>query len=165
MTSYYHMSAKRLCVADIIRGNGRDKIDQRIENELEARRPPFALSRRDAVFARPSTDFSLCGILSDGYIYSVAPEGAPQRYDLNWIGPMQLALLKEKHGAAHPSFNRHPDWSPDLIGRCCPGYWSGTASSSPVWECLAPAATVIAILSDRPVSVTETRGGWPPASP
>jgi hypothetical protein len=48
MTDFYHMSATPLSVGSEIRGNGKDKIDPRIESELEARKPAAMLSRRDA---------------------------------------------------------------------------------------------------------------------
>lgn len=165
MTNFYHMSAKPLSIGDTIKGNGRDKIDPRIEAELETRKPTHALSRRDAIFARPTTDFSRCGIVNDGYIYRVTLEGAPQKYDLSWLGPMQMALLKQKHLATNPGFAIYPGWTPDLIDKCCSGYWSGAVSDSPVWECLAPALTVQEVLSDRLINITETKGGWPAPTP
>jgi hypothetical protein len=164
MTNFYHMSATPLAVGAQIPGNGKDKIDPRIEAELEARRPKGMLSRRDAVYARPVPDFSRCGIISAGYIYRVRLAGIPQRLDLNWLGPMQQALLKEKYIATRPDgFGHFPDWTDDLVERCCAGYWGGTASEEPVWECLAPSFTVVEVLSDRPVDVAQTRGGWPPS--
>jgi hypothetical protein len=164
MTDFYHMSAKSFAVGDTLTGNGKDKIDPRIEVELEAYKPPEALSRRNAIFARPVTDFSRCGIVNDGYIYRVALEGAPQQYDLSWIGPMQMALLKQKYLATYSRAKSYPDWTAELIEKCCRGYWSGDASDAPVWECLAPALTVVAVLSDRLVNVDETKVGWPPAN-
>jgi hypothetical protein len=51
---------------------------------------------------------------------------------------MQLALLKQKHGAAHPEYMAcYPHWSDDLVRRCCEGYWAGE-TSDPVWEYLFP---------------------------
>ena len=163
MTDLYHMSRAVLAIGDEIKGDGGDKIDRRIEDELQARKPAGMLSRRDAVYARPAPDFSRCGIMDAGYIYRVRPTGAPQRHDLNWLGPLQMALLKQKYLSQYPErFKDYPDWTDDLVEECCSAYWSGTESDSPVWECLAPAFTVEEILSDRPVNVTETRGGWPP---
>jgi hypothetical protein len=161
MTDFYHMSTAPLSVGTEIRGNGKDKIDSRIENELEARKPAGMLSRQDAVYARPVPDFSRCGIINAGYIYRVRLTGIPQRHDLNWLGPMQQALLKEKYLSQYPErFEHYPDWTDDLIAKCCSAYWEGAESDSPMWESLAPSFTVVEILSDRPVNVTETRGGW-----
>jgi hypothetical protein len=79
MTDFYHMSADFLSVGAEIKGNGKDKIDPRVENALEARKPSGMLSRRDAVYARPQADFSRCGIIKAGYIYRVRLAGTPQR--------------------------------------------------------------------------------------
>ena len=61
-----------------------------------AHKPADMLSRRDAVYARPEPDFSRCGIINAGYIHRVRLNGTPQRLDLNWLQPMQKALIKEK---------------------------------------------------------------------
>lgn len=158
---FFHMSASSLNIGDQVHGNGRDKVDPRIETELQKRKPAEMMSRRDAVFARPVADFSKCGIVNAGYIYSVTLDDKPQCHDLNWIGMMQMALLKEKYIDRYPGkFSKYPDWSDELIERCCAGYWSGEPSDSPVWETLASSLTVAASLSDRVVNVSETRGGW-----
>ena len=70
------MSPKVYAVGREIRGNGKDKVDPGIENELAATRPPSALSRRDAVFCLEHTDFTICGITEPGYIYRVEPPAA-----------------------------------------------------------------------------------------
>ena len=57
MTDFYHMSTKPLAVDEEVPGNGKDKIYPRVEAELEKRRPETMLSRRDAVYARPLSDF------------------------------------------------------------------------------------------------------------
>jgi hypothetical protein len=49
MTDLYHMSRAVLAIGDEIKGDGGDKIDRRIEDELQARKPAGMLSRRDAV--------------------------------------------------------------------------------------------------------------------
>jgi hypothetical protein len=160
------MSACLLSVDTEIKGTGRDKIDPRIEDELQARKPAGMLSRRDAVYARPVPDFSRCGIIKSGYIYRVQLTGTPQRHDLNWLNSMQMALLKEKFLTKYPEgFKHHPDWTRELVEKCCSAYWAGDESDAPVWECLAPAFTVVEILSNRPVNVVETRGGWRLPSP
>jgi hypothetical protein len=79
MTDLYHMSRAVLAIGCEIKGDGGDKIDRRIEDELQARKPAGMLSRRDAVYARPAPDFCRCGIMDAGYIYRVRPTGAPQR--------------------------------------------------------------------------------------
>jgi hypothetical protein len=63
MTDFYHMSADLLVVGTKIPGNGKDKVNPRIEAELEKRRPSGLLSRKDAVYARPISNFSRCGIV------------------------------------------------------------------------------------------------------
>ena len=146
-------------------GNGKDKVDPRIEAELEKRRPCDMLSRRDAVYARPISDFSRCGIVNSGYIYRVHLNGKTQRHDLSWIGPMQMALLKQKYaGTLSEGMKKHPDWTSELVERCCANYWAGADSGEAVWECLARSFTVLEALSDQPVTVGATKGGWPPAS-
>jgi hypothetical protein len=159
---FYHMSAKPLAVDEEVPCNGKDKIDPRVEAELEKRRPDKMLSRRDAVYARPLSDFSRCGIVNAGYIYRVRLNGTLQYHDLNWIGPMQLALLKEKYVTKLPEKVKvFPDWTDELVERCCSNYWSGSESEAPVWEALAPSLTVLEILSDQPITVSATKGGWP----
>ena len=159
MTDFYHMSRELLPVGTEVAGNGRDKIDPKIEDALEARKPAGMLSRRDAVYARPRPDFSRCGIINAGYIHRVRLTGTPQRHDLNWLLPMQMALFKEKYRIQYPERSKHyPEWTDALIEECCAGYWSGEASDSPVWECLALTFIVEEVLSDRPVSVSETKG-------
>jgi hypothetical protein len=114
------------------------------------------LSRRDAVYARPQADFSRCGIINAGYIHRVRLAGTPQRHDLNWLRPLQMALLKEKYPK---KFKHYPDWTGALVEECCTGYWWGVPSNSPVWECLARSFIVEEVLSDRPVNVSNTKGG------
>jgi hypothetical protein len=162
VNDFYHMSARRLAVGEEVHGNGKDKIDPRVEAELEKRRPKDMLSRRDAVYARPLSDFSRCGIVNAGYIYRVCLKADPQLHDLNWIGPMQLALLKEKYAAKLPEkVKKYPDWTNELVERCCDNYWQGAESDAPVWEALNPSFTVLEILSNQPVPVGATKGGWP----
>jgi hypothetical protein len=50
MTDFYHMSRELLPVGTEVAGNGRDKIDPKIEDALEARKPAGMLSRRDVVY-------------------------------------------------------------------------------------------------------------------
>jgi hypothetical protein len=137
-------------VGGTVRGDGKDKVDSRIEAALEARRPAPMLSRRDAIYCRPTTDFSRCGIVKAGYIYRVEPAGAVQRHDLAWIGEMQKALVKEKHQADHPRYLvGYPDWSEDLVERCCTAYWNADATAAPVWEFLTPEFVIAEILSNH----------------
>ncbi|HJP67633.1 MAG TPA: hypothetical protein VJ846_01930 [Sphingomicrobium sp.] len=162
---FYHMSANALAVGAEIPGNGKDKVDPRIEAELEKRCPSGMFSRRDAVYARPISDFSRCGIVNSGYIYRVRLNGKTQRHDLSWIGPMQMALLKQKYaGQLSAGMKKYPDWTDELVERCCTNYWAAADSGDAVWECLAPSFTVLEALSDQPIPVAATKGGWPPAS-
>lgn len=162
MPHYFHISAAPYLIGQEVPGNGRDKIDPRIEDALEATKPDGMLSRRDAVYFRPGPDFSVCGIVNAGYIYAVEPVGNVQKHDLMWIGEMQKALLKEKY-PDRAYFQCYPDWDDALIEKCCDAYWKGTASDSPVWEYLSPSFTVAEILSDKPVIASATKGGWTPA--
>ena len=163
MSDYYHMSPKLYAVGDEISGNGRDKVDSRIEDELEARKPEGFLARRDAMYCRPTTDFSRCGIVNAGYIYRVQPKGALQRHDLNWLGDMQKALLRLKY-AGNSLFKNYPEWNDALIERCCGPYWKHEASDSPVWEFLTPSVTIVKVVSDCIIDATKTKGGWKPDS-
>ena len=164
MTDFYHMSAAPLPVGTEIQGNGKDKIDSKIEDALEAHKPADMLSRRDAVYARPEPDFSRCGIINAGYIHRVRLNGTPQRLDLNWLQPMQKALIKEKYRIQYPGrFEHYPEWTDATVEACCTAYWSGKPSDSPVWECLAPSFSVEEVLSNGPVNASETKGcGAPP---
>jgi len=163
MSSFYHISPKLYAVGGQIRGNGKDKVDPRIEEELQARKPDGFLSRRDAMYCRPTTDFSRCGIVNAGYIYRVKPEEPLQRHDLNWIGDMQKALLKLKHPNERLIRN-YPAWTDELVERCCVPYWKQEASDSPVWEFLTPSITIEEVLSDSIVDASNTKGGWLPKS-
>ncbi len=165
MADFYHMSEAPLAIDLEVPGNGKDKIDPRIESELEIRRRPSMLSRRLAVYARAVPDFSRCGVINLGYIHRVRLNGTPERRDLNWLRPMQMALFKEKYISMHQGIRAYPDWTLDLVEQCCVGYWSSSESDSPVWESLAPSFTVMEVLSTRPIDVKETEGGWSPAAP
>ena len=157
MVEFFHMSPCLLSVGDVVRGSGRDKVDPRIEAALEAARPVAALSRIDAVFCLEHPDFSRCGIVNPGYIYRVRHEGLAERYDLSWISPMQKALLKIKHGSDNPGRLAHyPDWTDDLMAKCCTGYWSRKANGDPDWEHLAPALTITSIVTSEMVDPGRT---------
>lgn len=161
MVHLFHMSSCQLTLGKIVPGNGRDKVDPKIEAALEAARPAGAICRRNAVFCVEHPDFSKCGIVSPGYIYRVKAEGLTERYDLAWIGLMQQALVKEKHGDDVPGrFAHYPDWTDALLATCCAGYWSGAAKGVANWEHLSPALIVTGIVSDRLVDPGETKGGW-----
>lgn len=154
----FHMSAQRFSPGDKVCGNGRDKVDPRIESELEAARPDGALSRRDAIFCRDLPDFSRCGIVDAGYIYRVTAGSVVDRYDLSWIGEMQKAVLREKHG---DRFASYPEWTRELVRASCAGYWSGNAfNQEPVWECLTPDLVITEIVTEEPIEASKTRGGW-----
>jgi hypothetical protein len=155
------MSPHVYSVGEVIPGNGRHKVDPRIENELEARRPDSALSRRDAVYFLESTDFTICGVVKPGYIYRVEPNAEPQKRDFAWIGEMQKALLKLKY-PDDILVKKFPDWNAALIESCCSGYWSGTAKQAPGWEFLAPSCTVVEVVSSELVDPKKTKGGWRP---
>jgi len=161
MVEFFHMSPCLLSVEDVVRGNGKDKVDPTIEAALEAARPDSAMCRRDAVYCVTQPDFSKCGIVFPGYIYRVKAEGLTERYDLAWIGPMQLALKKPDLLSKYPiGAARYPDWTDDLVTTCCAGYWSGAATDDANWEHLATALVVTGIVTDRLVDPRETRGGW-----
>lgn len=158
-TNYFHMSGASYSAGDEIPGNGKDKVDPRIEAELEKRRPADALCRRDAVYCLESTDFTICGVVKPGYIYRVEPNAEPQRRDFAWIGEMQKALLKLKY-PGDLLVRKFPEWNDDLIERCCSGYWNGAATPAPGWEYLAPSLTVREVIADVLVDPKKTRGGW-----
>lgn len=156
---FFHMSPSTYSVGDEIHGNGRDKVDPRIEDALEARRPNGALSRRNAVFCLEHMNFSLCGVANPGYIYRVASSGEPQRRDFAWIGEMQKALLRLKY-PQYEEMNKYPEWDENLIARCCVGYWSETATTVPGWEFLTPSCTVVEVVTDELVDPKKTIAGW-----
>ncbi|NVK34262.1 MAG: hypothetical protein HWE23_07270 [Rhodobacteraceae bacterium] len=159
--SYFHMSPSTYVVGDEIFGNGRDKVDARIEDELEKRRPDGAFPRRGAVYCLESTDFTTCGVVSSGYIYQVVPSGEPQRRDFSWIGEMQKALLRLKY-TQYERMKEYPEWSPDLIEKCCSGYWNGEATNTPGWEYLTSSCTVVEVVAGELIDPKSTNGGWRP---
>ncbi|MDA7946062.1 MAG: hypothetical protein MPJ78_01145 [Hyphomicrobiaceae bacterium] len=163
MIKLFHISPEKYSVGDEIVGNGRDKVDVRIEDELEARKPDGTLSRRDAVFGLEHTDFTVCGVVSPGYIYRIKPNCEPERWDFAWIGEMQKALLKLKY-PQYEGMKQYPEWNTDLIDKCCSGYWSGAATQTPYWEFLMPSCTVIEVIASELVDPKSTKGGWRPSS-
>lgn len=159
---FFHMSPNLYAVGAIISGNGRDKVDARIEDELEARRDSTALSRRDSVYCLDGTDFTICGVVSPGYIYLVEPSGELQRRDFAWVGEMQKALLRIKY-PQYEAMKKYPEWNADLIERCCTGYWSGAGMLMPGWEFLASSFTIVEVISSVLIDPTSTSGGWTPS--
>ena len=164
--TYYHMSGKPHVPGDIICANRQEKLPPEFEEPLEASRPPTSLPRRDFVYTRPNTIFNRCGIVAPKYIYRVEPAGKDQRpqvQDLAWIGPMQLARLKQKYGHKYLEAGKFPEWTDELVKRCCNGYWSGApADDDLVWEYLFPCVRVVEIISDQLVDPKSTKTGWPP---
>ena len=107
------------------------------------------------------------GIVGPKYIYRVEPTGKrqqPQVYDLAWIGPMQLAKLREKYIGCYKEAEKYPEWSEELVEACCKGYWSGLPAKGddPVWEYLFPCVSVVEIISDELVEPSATKNDWPP---
>jgi hypothetical protein len=166
--TYYHMSGKEYALGKIICANGQEKLPAEFEEPLERYRPPNLGPRRDFVYCRPNTIFDRCGIVSPKYIYRVEPTGKqrrPQVHDLGWIGPMQLASVRQKYKDKLPEgVKRLPQWTDELVERCCKGYWSGGPANDddPVWEYLFPCVRVIEVVSDQPVDPRLTKSGWPP---
>ncbi|HEY8161976.1 MAG TPA: hypothetical protein VIF34_06885 [Methylocystis sp.] len=156
----YHMSPVVHPAGRILEPNGLPKVDEAIEDALEGTRPKGAFSRPHSVYAIQTPDFSLVG-MDAGYIYRVEMPEEFERHDLRWIGELQKAHWKPKHDH-HPVIARTwPDWTASFVSECCGAYWSGHAfGDAPVWELLAPSATVDAQLSAYIVQATETRGGW-----
>lgn len=161
VTSAFHMSPTLHPIGRVLKGNGRPKVSEQIEQALESFRPSDCLSRLDSVFSREVPDFTMLG-LDGGYIYRVEPRGVSRRHDARWIGLLQQAELKTKYASAYPNSiaKSWPDWTDDFVARACSGYWSGAASEQPLWEILSPEAEVAAQLSDVPMSADSTRDGW-----
>lgn len=157
----FHMSPNVYSVGEEIQGNGRDKVDPRIEGALEMRKPARALSRRDAVFCLDHMDFTICGVVSLGYIYCVNPNDEPQQWDFAWIGEMQKALLRLKY-PQYEEIKKYPKWNAALIEKCCANYWSGAATQMPGWEFLMSSCTVIEVIASELVDPKNTKGGWRP---
>ncbi len=159
VTKFFHMTPNHYTVGQTISANGRDKVDPRIETELETRRPSTALSRRDSVYCLGGTDFTTCGVVTPGYIYRVEPSAEPQRRDFAWIGEMQKSLLRMKY-PQYEEMKKYPEWTADLIERCCTGYWTGAATKTLGWEFLTSSCTVVEIVVDKLVDPKKTKGGW-----
>lgn len=155
---FFHLSPRKYAVGAEIRGNGKDKVDHRIEKELEARRPKGVLSRRDAVFCLEHTDFTRCGVVDAGYIYRVVPSADPQRWDFAWIGEMQKAQLRLKY-PQYQKVRAYPTWSTELVSNCCSGYWAGDAFETPGWEFLMPSCTVVEVTASELIDPKRTSLG------
>ena len=100
--AYFHMSGASFAPGDVIRANGQEKLPTVFEEPLERYRPANSGPRRDFVYCRPEPIFDRCGIVDPKYIYRVEPVGKqlqPQVHDLAWIGPMQMAVFRQKYGS------------------------------------------------------------------
>lgn len=156
---YFHMSATIHAVGTTLTGNGKDKVDPAIEDALERYRPDHLLDRRSAVYTLTRSDFSRCGITQPGYIYEVSSTVEPQIHDLGWIGPMQMALIKQKYPTlAH--LKKYADWSDGLVQSCCENYWSAANTNNPTWEALFEQCIVKKQLSDEAVDPSKTKYGF-----
>ena len=164
--TYYHMSGKPHVPGDIICANRQEKLPPEFEEPLEASRPPTSLPRRDFVYTVRTRSLTGAGIVSTKYIYRVEPAGKDQRpqvQDLAWIGPMQLARLKQKYGHKYLEAGKFPEWTDELVKRCCNRSWSGApADDDLVGEYLFPCVRVVEIISDQLVDPKSTKTGWPP---
>lgn len=161
LDQFFHLSPTKYSVGDEIQGNGRDKVDPRIEDALEERRPQGLLPRRGVVFGLEKMDFSVCGIFDPGFIYRIAPKSELQRCDIAWVGEMQKAVLKMKYPKIE-AMKEYPEWNDELIEQCCVGYWSGEAMQEPCWEFLFRSCTVVEVISSDLVDPKSTNGGWRP---
>lgn len=166
--TYYHMSGRKYVPRDIICANGQEKLPAVFEEPLEKLRPSNLGPRRSFVYCRPEPIFNRCGIVDPKYIYRVEPldkQLRPQVHDLAWIGPMQMAVFRQKHGDTLPeALKNYPEWTEQLAAGCCKGYWSGEPAKNddPVWEYLFPCVQVVEVISGRLVEPAATKDGWPP---
>lgn len=136
---FYHGSITPLATGLILKGRGQAYHDAWCTlphyEVLEATRPAHRLAHRDAVFMCTNIDdIDCCG----GGTESVAllqPLGPVSTHDLNWTGIIQV-LLESDHLTLH---------DPEVL-EAAHGYWEGlpTPGSEQVWECLTPAARVLA---------------------
>ena len=151
--AYFHMSGASFAPGDVIRANGQEKLPTVFEEPLERYRPANSGPRRDFVYCRPETIFDRCGIVDPKYIYRVEPVGKqlqPQVHDLAWIGPMQMAVFRQKYGSKlSEAVKKYAEWNEQLVERCCKGYWSGAPAKAddPVWEYLFPCVRVVEVFS------------------
>lgn len=162
---YFHMTPTQLDVGDRRAAvDTTDHVDPRIEEALAKFRPADCVDRRLATFATTHHDFTRVGVISDGYIYLVEPNGPTGKHDTSWLSPMQLSLLRQKYRSSELGcLVNAPAWTDELLERQCRGYWSELPSGDdPAWEVLASALVVLERLSDRPVARSETKGGWAP---
>jgi hypothetical protein len=119
------MSPEEYDDGQTVKGNGRNKVDSRIEAIFLDIKPPTA--RRDAVFCMDDLDFSRCGVDQSGYIYECVCDLPVQRLDYRWIGPLQLALLKIEYRGTPVEGDTvgYPDWSDKLAHDLGQRYWAG----------------------------------------
>ena len=153
------MSAEKHTVGTALMGNGKEKIDPRIEAALETFRPCHLLDRRSAVYTLLKTNFSRCGLTQPGYIYRVTSSVAPQLHDLGWIGPMQMALLKQKY-PDRLGMKKYPNWDEEFIKIHCKSYWASIQTDDPTWEALFKECLVVERLSNKPIEPSKTKSGF-----
>lgn len=149
----FHRSQEPLKIGDILSGRGLPNNDQRIEDALEARRPPSIISRRNAVFMSADQASTLNGV-HGSWVYRFKPIGEVYKADNQWYGQLQKAIMKEKYKIGSQAFavKGYPDWTDELVDQTCRNYWSGQASDAPNWEYFAARAEVIGLVSAPDVS-------------
>ena len=105
---------------------------------LERFRPLNKPAHKNSVFACQEEDLDLCGGALD-VIFRVTPVGLLHRFDMEWGTQISCALddvLDE-------------DQLDTLVKPLAYKYWSGTPSTDPVWEFLAPAFRIEEIVENN----------------
>ena len=150
---YYHVSRRKMAIGQTILPSGKVSLGPNIENALEQRRPPEMLARNQAVFLAPHTEFNLYGMGPTATnVYQVTVDSHPEPHDVHWIGQLQRA--QNKRGMTFPPAD-WMDWNDKTLRYLCANYWFAEPSMQPVWEYLAPQATIVKVLK-----LTESHDPW-----
>lgn len=140
MGPLFHATDENLAVGRVLRGRGAaytaDWSGMSHYAALHAHKPEGVLAHHEAVFLCGLDDTDVCA--GGAYVALMRPLGAVSRHDMNWSGIITEAI---EAGA-------DPD-GPE-IAEMCRAYWAGEPSETEgLWEYLAEAAEVIAIVPDE----------------
>jgi hypothetical protein len=157
----FHMSTNPDLEGQLLKGDGKPKLVEEIEDALERRRPSNCVQRLHAVYAVVTTDFQRFGV-NEGYIYEVEADDW-HGHDVCWLKQLELAHLKARYSAHYLYIaGTWPVLTDAFVDDCCARYWKGESSTDPYWELLSETAEVKARLSSTMVKADSTKGGWRP---
>lgn len=143
MSSYFHMSKKKLKVGTKLCARGGPRVDPTVEGIIEGRRKPQQIKRSDAIFVAETKDVSRLGLPFDhGYLLTVEPDGRIERRDANWIGELQRRHKPPRGVKPDPGLKQLTDET------IADKYLAGKMSPSPAPEVLCDSATVVDVVDE-----------------